>query len=97
MVTPKILERYGYDKFEWNNGAIIEYWKSFATYPNDFDYRIGVRFGEWENREYVVWLIFRNHMHDYKNIKTIDQLEQLYTLLSGRSSNANQAAGGGAR
>ena len=86
-MTPQELEAYGFQRFSWNNGAIIEYWKSIGKNDDDFDFRIAVRFGERKNTPFIVWLFFPRLGHQLKHISTIEQVEQLYTLLKDTTNN----------
>ena len=86
MLTPRILEECRYNRFEWNNGTIIEYWKPLAA-NDDFDHKVCVRFGEWKDEPFSVYIVALHSMYNCKHIKTISDLEKLYTLLSGRTPN----------
>lgn len=85
MCTPQELEKHNYQRFSWNNGAIVEYWKSIGKTPDDFNNRIGVRFGEWKSIPFIVWLFFSPSAYPLRHLTTIEQVEQLYTLLSGNT------------
>jgi len=80
-ITPQNLEQYGFRLIEWNRGVILEYWKSFRDDNQDF--RIGVRFGEFKDVPYIVWLVFPDSMYALKHFNSIEQVEQLLDLLSG--------------
>jgi len=81
ILTQEELEKHGYCRFSWNDGAIVEYWKSFRK-TGDFDYRVGVRFGEYRNTPFTVWLILPSFMYSLRHLTTVEQVEQLLTLLS---------------
>jgi hypothetical protein len=87
MITQRGLEKLGYKRFSWNNGAIVEHWKSIAA-DGSFDARIGVRFGEFRNEPYVVWLIFPYYMFPVRHLRTLNEIEQLWKLLSGKQGKA---------
>lgn len=80
-MTPRELEAHGYQRFSWNHGVIIEYWKSITKNDDDFECRIGVRFGEWKDIPFIVWLFFSHQAHPLRHITMIEQVEQLYMLL----------------
>lgn len=75
------LEALGYRRFSWNNGTIIEYWIGIGRDKDDFDSRIGIRFGEWKHIPFLVWLIYPQVMIPLKHIKSYDDLRELYRLL----------------
>ena len=83
-MTPQELEMHGYRRFSWNNGTIIEYWKSIGIANDDFESRIGVRFGEWKDTSFLVWLFFPHQAVSLRHITTIKQVERLYKLLKAR-------------
>jgi len=82
MITPKELEQLGYRRFEWNNGAILEYWKPLGD-DDDFEHRLGVRFGEWRHIPHIVYIWSRIGGYKFKHIETTSQLEQVYRLIVG--------------
>jgi hypothetical protein len=83
-LTPENLEKLGYKRFDWNGGSIPEYWKSIGESEDDFNRRVSVRFGEWNDRPHVVYLVQVQNHSVIKHIKTTWELEQLYSMLSGR-------------
>lgn len=87
-MTPEQLLQLGYEKFNWNNGAVMEYWKPLEgknkTATEQFERRLTVRFGEWKDRPFSVWLLTEVCGIECKNVHTIKQLEQLYEVVSWR-------------
>lgn len=83
MITPQALEQRGFRRREWNNGAVVEYWKAIQS-----DSRLSVRFGEVEQEAFRVWLFFPHHIQPLKHITTVEQVEQLHSLLAGGRTNA---------
>lgn len=84
MLTQEALAQHQFHRFEWNNGAILEYWKGIAD-VNDFEIRIGVRFFRSKKEdEFEVWIFLLSSMYHCKHVQTIEQVNELYTLLSGR-------------
>jgi hypothetical protein len=79
-MTPQELVQHGYRRFEWNGGLMIEYWKPLSD-DNDFDFRLGVRFGERRDVPFIVWFTTKYSMYAVKRTKTIEQLETLFGLL----------------
>lgn len=80
-MTPEELARHGYNLMSWNGGTIPEYWKPLRG-DDEFNYRIGVRFNEYKNRPFAVWLTVGSNMHECKRIKNVSQLNALHFLLS---------------
>lgn len=89
-MTPEQLLEAGYQEFNWNNGTIMEYWKPLGLNEKDeryktelLDRRLCVKFGEWNNRPFVVWLYGPGCGIECRGVQTIDQLEQLRILVNG--------------
>lgn len=80
-MKPSELAAMGYHRFEWNGGDIIEYWKSIGRADNDFQSRIGIRFGEWKHLPFLVYLVWPSFMVPLKHIKSYEDLEELYRLV----------------
>ena len=79
---PQVLAALGWQRFEWNNGMIVEYWKPVRQ-DGDFRNRIGVRFGEYANVPFTVYLWSKLGGYQLPNIHTVGQLLSLYRLISG--------------
>lgn len=93
-MTPEQLLAAGYQEFNWNNGAIMEYWKPLdesAQVEVAFNQRLAVRFNEWKNRPFGVWLLTAACGIEFKGVQTVEHLEQLYALVSG----SNEGVGDG--
>ncbi len=83
MITPQALEQHGYRRREWNDGAVVEYWKAIQS-----DSRVSVRFGEIAHESFRVWLFFPHHIQPLTHITTVEEVEQLHILLSGAKAHA---------
>lgn len=81
-MTPAELLAAGFHEFNWNNGAIMEYWKSITEDEDGFDFRVGVRFGEWKDKPFLVWFITGSSMTSMPKIKTVEQLNQFYEMVT---------------
>lgn len=80
MITQDDLKKTGWKKFSWNGGVIIEWWKSFKG--NSFDFRIGVRFGEYKGiKAGIVYLFAGGSYIHLLHINSIDHINSLYNLL----------------
>jgi len=86
-MTPEQLLEAGYQEFNWNNGAIMEYWKPLRGYSvtatEQFERRLAVRFGEWKHQAFRVFLLTEVCGIQCQNVQTVEQLEALYRLVAG--------------
>lgn len=80
MLTAADLKKHGYKEFVWNGGLIMEYWKPLFK-KRGRDVRLAVRFGEYQDRLFLVYIILPEHMLCLKHIQTLAELEALYALL----------------
>lgn len=79
-ITQKQLKDNRWHRFSWNNGSIIEYWKPLDSSKN-FDYRLGVRFGEYVGALSIVYLFAGHSYTPLTHIQSYDQLQNLYSSL----------------
>jgi hypothetical protein len=84
MITPEELLNLGFDEFAWNGGIIMEYWLSlFPGTEKEWDYRLGIRFNEFRDKPFIVWLFTGSAMTQLRHIDTIEKASQLYELMTG--------------
>ena len=81
-ITPRTLLQLGFHEFSWNNGVIMEYWLPLFPEKPNFDYRLGIRFGEHKWEPVNVWLITQS-MLKLTHIDSIEKVKQMYKLLTG--------------
>ena len=82
MITKKQLKDNQWRRFSWDNGTIIEYWKPIDS-RNDFELcpRLSVRFGEYRNVSFVVYLFTSSNITPLLHIQQYSQLQELYSRL----------------
>ena len=83
-ITQDFLKGKGWNKIEWNGGVIIGYYWPLDKGHDSETYRdadIEVRFGEYKNEDFRVWLCVPSKMIYFKGIKTYEQIKKLYFLL----------------
>ena len=81
-----MLEQLGLNKIIYN-GIIPEYFIPLSEkYDPEIycDYKIAIRFGEWKNEDFRVWLFSAGSMTFCKDIRTFNQIKQLYFMLKGK-------------
>lgn len=92
-ITEQTLEALGFNKVIWN-GVMPDYWKSF--YPETGDYykdsccRLDIHFKEFRceppDKPHIYVCAFG--MTEVKGVRTIEELQQLYRLLTGQELKA---------
>lgn len=80
MITPDQLKANDWREFSWNNGSIMEYWKPLGR-PDDFDFRLGVRFGEYKKVPPIVYLHTCRTYTPLLHVRNYEQLHGLYARL----------------
>jgi hypothetical protein len=84
MITPEELLNLGFEEFAWNGGLIMEYWLSlFPDTEKEWDYRLGIRFNEFRDKPFIVWLFTGSAMTQLRHIDTVEKVSQLYELVAG--------------
>lgn len=79
-LTPEALKKRGYKELSWNGGIIMEYWKPIFPKRGQ-DVRLAVRFGEYPDYPFMVYIIMPQVMLGLKHIQTLAEVEALYALL----------------
>lgn len=87
-LTQEVLQLHGFQHIHYNpkwNGGFHSWWLAFVgTGDSISDHRLMVTFGEYEQHPVLVWLDFPGNRYAFENIKTLEQLAQLYALLTGK-------------
>lgn len=81
-ITSDGLMAQGWNKFSWNNGTIMEYWKPIQC-ADDQNRCVCVRFGEHPSSPFLVYLRFPQYMYAMRHIDTMNKLNALYRSMVG--------------
>jgi len=88
-MTPEQLEALGCEKIHWNpnyNGGFWEYyWAIEGDGLSRSSSRLSITFGMFGEKSgpVVVWLVLPSSRFALRHVQTVEQLEQMYSLLTG--------------
>lgn len=90
-MTPEALEAIGCAKIHWNpelsSGGFFEYYLPVYGDGRSWEItRLSVTFGGFEGPEhdYLAWIVSPNHRLGLMHVRTIEQFQQMYELLTGK-------------
>lgn len=86
-ITADALEGSGWQKIKYNNGAVIEYWKTVKPLLEDdslrHSYSLRVQFYGKRHTERGVMLCVGNCLLSLPHMRTMEEVEALLQLLVG--------------
>lgn len=87
-ITQDLLTAAGYERVEYNGGALIEYWRTYkplwTNKLRQHNCSIRVRFPDdaYYERDFIVWVGISNSLTAAPGVRTMEQLGQLLGLLT---------------